>query len=78
MKLKKLIRKYKLFKNIPHDDYYIDWNVKFEVDDNDYLFTILPTVVWQPFMLRYPNTAVLDIWWLNIHIIIGTWMRKED
>lgn len=78
MKLKKLIRKYKLFKNISHDDYCIDWKAKFEVDEYYYLFAILPTIIWQPYMLRRPNTAVLDIWWLNMHIIIGTWMCKED
>ena len=48
--------------------------IRFEVDTRDYYFSFLPTVLWIPWIYRYPNsTGVVDIWWLHFHILIGKW-----
>lgn len=46
---------------------------KFYADKN-YLYSFFPTIIWTPWVYRHPNTeAVVDIWWLNLHILIGKW-----
>lgn len=48
--------------------------IKFKVDREDYYFSFLPTILWQPWVYRYPDIiGVVDIWWLHYHILIGTW-----
>lgn len=48
--------------------------VKFYVDKQSYYFAFLPTVLWMPWIYRYPNTTgIIDIWWLHFHILIGKW-----
>lgn len=54
--------------------YWIKPIVGFAVDTRDYLFSFIPTVVWCPWIYRYPNTiGVVDIWWLHFHIYFGRW-----
>ena len=56
-------------------EYRIKPIVKFYVDNN--IFSFIPTVVWQPWIYRYINSSVVDIWWLHFHILIGTWEYKS-
>lgn len=45
----------------------------FEVDRSNYLFSLLPTIVWCPWICRYNGFYVIDIWWLHLHIAFGKW-----
>lgn len=57
-------------------DYKIKPTIRLLIDRRDYIISFLPTIVWQPWIYRYPETdGVVDIWWLNIHILIGKWVR---
>ena len=76
MKLKKLFRSLKQCKE-DRKNWRINWRVAFEVDDDYYMFALLPTVGWQPWTFRRPNTSVIDIWWLNMHLVIGIWEVKS-
>lgn len=51
--------------------------IKFEIDTTDYMICFLPTIIWMPWKYRYPNSYVFDITWLNLHIGIGLWQRKD-
>jgi hypothetical protein len=56
------------------NEYRIKPIIKFKVDKENYYFSFLPTILWMPWIYRYPNTiGVIDIWWLNFHIFIGKW-----
>lgn len=56
--------------------YRIKSYIKFYRDKENYYFSMLPTILWMPWVYRYPNsTGVLDIWWLHFHILIGKWER---
>jgi len=73
----------KLFKDLKNceghrKEYKIKPCIVFKVDREDYYFSFLPTVLYMPWIYRYPNSiGVIDIWWLNFHICIGEWIRKE-
>lgn len=58
-------------------DYYIKWKIGFEIDKSYRAYSILPTIVWQPWKYRYPLTSIVDITWLNFHIVIGEWRKKR-
>lgn len=77
MKLKKLFESLKRCKG-HRKDYKIKWEVKFEVDDSNYIFSLLPTMVFVPWPYRYLRETIMDIMWLNCHITIGKWMSKEE
>ena len=48
--------------------------IKFEIDREQYYFSFFPTILWSPWIYRYPNIeGVVDIWWLHFHILIGKW-----
>lgn len=57
--------------------YRIKPTIKFMKDKHDYCFSFLPTIIWSPWIYRYPRLAVVDIWWLHFHILIGTWVPLE-
>lgn len=77
MKLKKLFADLKRCKN-SRGDCRVKPTIKFYIDTNDYYFAFLPTVLWLPWIYRYPGSeGVVDIWWLNMHILIGTWERGK-
>lgn len=58
-------------------EYKIEPTIRFFVD-KEYQFSFFPTVLWMPWVYRYLNyDGVIDIWWLNLHILIGTWKRIE-
>ena len=49
---------------------------KIQIDRHDYFFSFLPTVLWMPWVYRHPNcVGVVDIWWFNLHILIGKWVN---
>ena len=55
-------------------EYRIKPFIEFRVDKEDYYFSFLPTILYMPWVYRYPNSVgVIDIWWLHFHILIGTW-----
>lgn len=73
--MKRLIEGLKKCKN-DRKKYRINPIVGFEVDRDDYLFSFLPTIIWCPWIYRYPNSVgVLDIWWLNFHFYFGKWEK---
>lgn len=76
MKLKKMFESFKRCKGLKEKND-ITWDVSFEIDDNCYLFSFLPTIMWQPWPFRYPNCSVIDIMWFNCHILIGTWRKSR-
>lgn len=71
--MKRLIEGLKMCKN-DRNKYRINPVFGFEVDRNNYLFSFLPTIIWCPWIYRYPNSVgVVDIWWLYFHIYFGKW-----
>lgn len=78
MKLKKLFEDLKRCKPI-RKNYRLKMTVRFEVDTHDYYFAFLPTVLFLPWPYRSTTAdGVIDIWWLNMHILIGRWERAEN
>lgn len=60
-------------------EYKIKPAIRLYVDKEYYDFSFLPTVLWMPWVYRYPDSdGVIDIWWLNFHILIGKWERVKD
>ena len=73
--MKKLFNDLKRLKS-GRNQYRIKPYFKFEVDRRDYCFSFLPTVLWMPWIYRYPGSVgIVDIWWLNFHIFIGKWVN---
>lgn len=59
-------------------DYKLKFSIKFDIDRRHYYFAFIPTVRFVPWVYRYPNTrGVIDIWWLNFHVLIGTWEHRD-
>ena len=77
MKLRKLFKRIKACREDGPSPFRIKWNIKFQTDDTDYIFSFLPTIIWMPGIYRYPGTCVIDITWLNLHLTIGTWVYKD-
>ena len=59
-------------------EYKIKPTIKFYIDNNSYIFSFFPTIEWQPWIYRYLNCSIVDIWWLHFHILIGTWKRIRE
>lgn len=56
--------------------YRIEPTIRFRVDTEHYLFSFLPTVLWMPWIYRFPHCGgVIEIWWLHFHVLIGNWDR---
>lgn len=73
MKLKKLFEDLKRCKDM-RKDYRLKMTIRFDVDTYDYYFAFLPTVLFLPWVYRTRyRDGVIDIWWLNMHILIGRW-----
>ena len=77
MKLIKLFKRLKELKPY-RKEWKIEPHISFHVESTDYAFSFIPTIVWVPWINRYPDTKVIDIWWLNMHIAIGKWVYKEE
>lgn len=78
MKLKKLFADLKKCRD-SKIKYRVRLTLRFYVDDRRYYFAFLPTIRHLPWIYCYPNIdGVIDIWWLNCHILIGTLEPKES
>ena len=76
MKLKKLFDVLKRCKP-DRKDYYIEPKIFFEVDDSNFSFFLLPTVMFVPWPYRYKGMCCIEMMWLNLHIGIGIWKSKD-
>lgn len=57
-------------------EYRIKPTLRFYVDTAHYYFAFLPTVLYLPWVYRHPGgDGVIDVWWLNCHILIGTFVH---
>lgn len=55
-------------------EYRIKPTIKLHIDTHKYYFAFIPTILWMPWVYRYLSIhGVVDIWWLNFHILIGKW-----
>ena len=54
-------------------EYKIDWKIVFEFDTRDYIFFLLPTIMFQPWPFRWRGVAVISICWFNMNLGIGIW-----
>lgn len=73
----------KLFKDLKkckgnRKKYRIKPTIKFSKDIYGYCISFLPTIVWDFWIYRTPNSPVIDIWWLHYHILIGRWEKRSD
>ena len=76
MKLKKLFEDLKRCKHC-RSEYRVKPHVEFYIDTYHYYFAFLPTILWLPWPYRYPDlNGIVDIWWFNMHILIGKWVAK--
>ena len=75
IKLFKRLRELKPYRK----KYKIKWEVHFYRDTFRYYFSFLPTITFLPWIFRHPDSmGVVDIWWLNFHILIGRWLARSD
>ncbi len=76
-----LFQKYKSHKPY-RKQYILKPKIEFRIDKDDYLFMLLPTIMFVPWFSRFPNSYAFEIMWLNINIGIGLWgdnpNHKED
>lgn len=70
-----LIKKLKELKE-DRKDYRIKPCFNCKRETKRYLFYLLPTVLVQPWIYRYPNTYVVSVCWLNFKMGFGLWERK--
>ena len=77
MGLKKLFTVLKTNKGY-RKDWYIKWKFECVVNTNDYMFFILPTIVWTPWPYRRHGEHILEIAWLNCAIGTGEWRRRGN
>ena len=57
-------------------DYRIKPSIKFVV--NEQVYTLLPTILWQPWKHRCVKDTIIDICWLTFHVCIGTWENRKE
>lgn len=57
-------------------DYYIEPKIKLLTDIS--LISLLPTIIWVPWIYRYPNCYVVEIMFLNFDIGIGLWKHHNE
>lgn len=70
MKLKKLFKDLKELRK-HRKDYKIKWNLRFMVDDSNYVMALLPTIIFQPWVYRNPGQGVIYIQWFHMVLVIG-------
>ena len=58
--------------------YKIKPTIKFGFDDRYYCMSLIPTIIWYPWIFRDPKGSFIEIWWLNFHICIGEWIPIEN
>lgn len=74
MKLLKHMRELKIHRR----EYIIKPSIKFRVDKNYYIMSLLPTIMIEPWILRTPGDPIIDVSFLNMHLLIGTWNLRTD
>lgn len=72
----------KLFKELyANRKYRKNWKIKgatfYNIDDLDYNFCLIPTIVVQPWTRRHADDMVVTIFWLNMVLGIGKWVRVK-
>ena len=83
MKIKEIINDhislYKKLKEsrVDRKDYKIVPKIEFRSDTNMMIFSILPVIIWTPWIKRYTNTYVMSISWFSLHLGIGLWKAKR-
>lgn len=76
MKLKKLFNDLRRCRHMK-GEYRVKPTIRFYINTRSYFFAFLPTIIYEPWIYRHPNSdGVIDIWWLNCHILIGTFEPK--
>ena len=59
-------------------NYRIEWSFKCGVNCSAKFFAFLPTILFVPWVYRYPNArGIIEIWWLHYRISFGKWIPKE-
>ena len=53
-------------------------SVKAVMDTDDYITCLFPTIVFQPWIYRSPNSYVVELWWLNFYVGFVRWERRND
>ena len=59
-------------------EYRIKPKIGFEIDKQNYLFFLIPTVIWQPWKYRYKDSYVVCLHWLNFAVGFGLWINEDD
>lgn len=77
MSIKELFKKLKT-RRAERKNYKIESYCQLVMDTEDYCLAFIPTIIWQPWVCRESNIrGVVDIWWLNVHLLIGKWTLKK-
>lgn len=76
MKLKRLFQALKMSRPA-RKNYRIRFRVKFCVDDNDYIFALLPTITFVPWPFRALGMPIIEIVWLNFGVRLGEWDTRS-
>ena len=72
-----LFQKYKRLKRY-RKQYIVKPKIEIRIDRYDYLFALLPSIMFVPWFSRFPNSYAVVIMWLNINIGIGLWERNPN
>lgn len=76
MKLKRLFKALKTSRPI-RKNYRIRLKIKFFVDNNNYTFALLPTIIFVPWPFRELGMPILEIAWLNFGVRLGEWDSRR-
>lgn len=76
-RIKQLIKDHKFCWGI-RNEHYIKWHIKCEHKDIPACsFFILPTIVYNTYPYRRPETFIFQVYFLHWYIGIGEWCNKE-
>lgn len=76
MKLKRLFEALKMSWPI-RKSYRIRFRIKFFVDDSNYTFALLPTIIFIPWPFRALGMPIIEIVWLNFGVRLGEWDARR-
>ena len=82
--IKEIIHEYKaIFYNLKkckrqRKEYKIKPFVGFYCSRNLFTFSILPVIIWSPWIYRHPGWCVVEINWFNFVISIGKWEHVSE
>ncbi len=76
--MKKLFADLKKCRDI-RKEYRIKPYFSFENDRTHYVFSLIPTIVFIPWVYMYPKKiGMVEVWWLHYHIYFGKLERKDE